>query len=268
MENLLAGDAMLARLDVMLVLFVRSIGVVIIGAIPGVGPAVAIAILLPATFPLDPIVGLTVLLGIYGSSMHDGAIPAVLINAPGTAVNALTSYDGFAMTQKGEAHRAVSLAYNASFCGGIFGIACLILLSPVLAFVAPMFGNREIFLAALLGIILVILAHRNQFFAAGMLALFGIFLQTIGLDAITYTQRYPFGFNFLTSGVNLIVVVLGLFALSQAFFLLIAPDSAPDAKPVAGRISAGFRELLQRKRVATVASAFGITLGMISATKS
>ena len=112
MENLVAGLEMLARWDVILALLVGSIGGVIIGAIPGVGPAVAIAILLPATFSLDPIVGLTMLLGIYGSSMYGGAIPAVLINTPGTAVNALTSYDGYPMTQRGEAHRAVSLAYS------------------------------------------------------------------------------------------------------------------------------------------------------------
>ena len=140
----------------------------------------AIAILLPATFSLDPIVGLTMLLGIYGSSMYGGAIPAILINTPGTAVNALTSYDGYPMTQEGQAHRALSLAYSASFWGGIFGIICLILLSPVLALIAPMFGSREIFLAALLGIILVVLAHRGQIFAAGMLAMFGIFLQHRG----------------------------------------------------------------------------------------
>ena len=126
MENLIAGAEMLARWDVMIALLIGSIGGVIIGAIPGVGPAVAIAILLPATFSLDPIVGLTMLLGIYGSSMYGGAIPAVLINTPGTAVNALTSYDGYPMTQRGEAHRAVSLAYSASFWGGIFGILCLI----------------------------------------------------------------------------------------------------------------------------------------------
>ena len=266
MENLIAGAEMLARWDVLIALFVGSIGGVIIGAIPGVGPAVAIAILLPATFSLDPIVGLTMLLGIYGSSMYGGAIPAVLINTPGTAVNALTSYDGYPMTERGEAHRAVSLAYSASFWGGIIGILCLILLSPVLALIAPMFGSREIFLAALLGIILVILAHRGQIFAAGMLAMFGIFLQTVGLDAVTYTQRYTFGLSFLSSGVNLIVVVLGLFALSQAFFLLTAPDSSPDAKPVTGRMSAGIRELLKHKRVATVASGFGVVLGMIPGT--
>lgn len=266
MENLLAGAAMLARWDVMVALLVGSVGGVIIGAIPGVGPAVAIAILLPATFAFDPIVGLTVLLGIYGSSMYGGAIPAVLINTPGTAVNALTSYDGYPMTQNGEAHRAVSLAYSASFWGGIFGILCLIFLSPVLAWIAPMFGSREIFLAAFLGIALVILAHRGQIFAAGMLAMFGIFLQTVGLDAVTYTSRYTFELSFLSSGVNLIVVVLGLFALSQAFFLLTAPDETPDAKPVTGRLTAGFRELLRHKRVATVASGFGVILGMIPGT--
>lgn len=266
MENLLSGLEMLARWDVMLALLVGSVGGVIIGAIPGVGPAVAIAILLPATFSMDPIVGLTMLLGIYGSSMYGGAIPAVLINTPGTAVNALTSYDGYPMTQRGEAHRAVSLAYSASFWGGMFGILCLILLSPLLALVAPMFGSREIFLAALLGIILVILAHRGQIFAAGLLAMFGIFLQTIGLDAVTYTQRYTFGYSFLSSGVNLIVVVLGLFALSQAFYLLTAPESTPDAKPVTGSLGAGMKELLGHKRVATVASGFGVILGMIPGT--
>ncbi len=266
MENILAGLEMLARLDVLAALLIGSIGGVIIGAIPGVGPAVAIAIMLPATFGLDPIVGLTMLLGIYGSSMYGGAIPAVLINTPGTAVNALTSYDGYPMTERGEAHRAVSLAYSASFWGGIFGIGCLIFLSPLLAIVAPMFGSREIFLAALLGIILVILAHRGQIMAAGMLAMFGIFLQTIGLDAVTYTQRYTFGQSFLSSGVNLIVVVLGLFAISQAFFLLTGPDSSPDAKPVTGKIGAGFKELLKHKRIATVASGFGVILGMIPGT--
>ena len=249
-----------------LALLVGSIGGVIIGAIPGVGPAVAIAILLPATFSLDPIVGLTLLLGIYGSSMYGGAIPAILINTPGTAVNALTSYDGYPMTEKGEGHRALSLAYTASFWGGIFGILCLILLSPVLALIAPMFGSREIFLAALLGIILVILAHRGQIFAAGMLAMFGVFLQTVGLDAVTYTQRYTFGYSFLSSGINLIVVVLGLFALSQAFFLLTDVDTSPDAKPVKGRMSVGIKELMKHKRIATVASGFGVILGMIPGT--
>ena len=191
MEALFSGVELLMRWDVALALFIGSIGGVIIGAIPGVGAAVAIAILLPATFSLDPIVGLTMLLGIYSSSMYGGALPAILINTPGTAVNALTTYDGYPMTKRGEARRALALAYSASFWGGIFGILCLIFLSPVLALIAPHFGSREIFLAALLGIILVVLAHRGQVFAAGGLAGFGILLHTVGLDT-KYNQRMTF----------------------------------------------------------------------------
>ena len=263
MELLFDALAILARWDVALALLVGSVGGVIIGAIPGVGAAVAIAILLPATFSLDPIVGLTLLLGIYGSSMYGGAIPAILINTPGTAVNALTTYDGYPMTKRGEGRRALSLAYSASFFGGIFSIACLILLSPVLAKIAPMFGSREIFLAALLGILLVILAHRGQVWAAGMMACFGIWLNTIGLEPIQYSKRYTFGQSWLSGGVDLIVVVLGLFAISQAFVLLVDRDKAPKAEAVKGGLFQGFRELLKHPRVAGISASFGVLMGMI-----
>ena len=263
METLLSGLMILARWDVIAALIVGSAGGVIIGAIPGVGPAVAIAILLPATFSLDPIVGLTVLLGIYGSSMYGGAIPAILINTPGTAVNALTTYDGYPMTQRGEGRRALSLAYSASFFGGVFSVLALMLLSPVLALVAPMFGSREIFLAALLGIILVVTAHRGQVLAAGMLASLGIFINTIGLEPVRYSKRFTFGQSWLSSGIDLIVVVLGLFAISQALSLLTERDESPKAAPVRGGLFQGLRELLRHKRLAGVSASFGVVMGMI-----
>ncbi|MGB1213172.1 MAG: tripartite tricarboxylate transporter permease [Pikeienuella sp.] len=263
MDALLSSIDLLARWDVLAALLIGSIGGVIIGAIPGVGAAVAIAILLPATFALEPLVGLTILLGIYGSSMYGGALPAILINTPGTAVNALTTYDGYPMTQRGQARRALALAYGASFFGGVFSIVCLILLSPLLALIAPHFGSREIFLAALLGIILVILAHRGQIFAAGMLACFGIFLNTVGLEPVKYTKRYTFDQTWLASGVDLIVVVLGLFALSQAFVLLVGKDERPEAQPVQGSMLSAMKELWLYKRVAAAASSFGVLMGMI-----
>ena len=262
MDVFLSGVALLLRWDVALALMIGSVGGVVIGAIPGVGAAVAIAILLPATFSLDPIVGLTMLLGIYGSSMYGGALPAILINTPGTAVNALTTYDGYPMTKRGQARRALALAYSASFWGGTFGILCLIFLSPLLALVAPHFGSREIFLAALLGIILVVLAHRGQVFAAGMLAGFGVLLHTVGLD-VKYNQRMTFEQSWLTGGFDLIVVVLGLFALSQAFLLLTDRDSAPKPQPVEGSLFSGMKELWLYKRVATAAGSFGVLMGMI-----
>jgi len=266
MDNLISGFAILAQWQVIVALLIGSVGGVIIGALPGVGAAVAIAILLPATFAFEPIVGLTLLLGIYGSSMYGGAIPAILINTPGTAVNALTTYDGYPMTKRGEGHRALSLAYSASFFGGIFSILCLIVLSPVLAWVAPHFGSREIFLAAFMGILLVILAHRGQTFSAAMLAFFGIFLSTVGLEPVKYTKRFTFDQTWLSSGVDLIVVVLGLFAISQALLLLVDKEHAPGEAHVRGNIFAGLKELLGLKRIATVSSSLGVIMGMVPGT--
>lgn len=263
MELLLSALQLLARWDVAAALLVGSIGGVIIGAIPGVGPAVAIAILLPATFAMEPIVGLTMLLGIYGSSLYGGAIPAILINTPGTAVNALTTYDGHPIAAGGNPRRALALAYSASFYGGIFSIVCLMFFAQALAVIAPHFGSREIFLAALLGIVLVVLAHRGQTFAAGMLACLGIFLNTIGLEPIRYTRRFTFDQTWLASGIDLIVVILGLFALSQAFLLLVQKDTQPELVKVRGGLFRGLKELLRHKRVATVSSSFGVTMGII-----
>ncbi len=264
MELVLASLEIIARWDVIAALMIGAIGGVIVGGLPGVGAAVAIAIVLPVTFSLEPIVGLTLLLGIYGSSMFGGAIPAILVNTPGTPVNALTTYDGYPMTRRGEARRALSLAYSASFFGAVFSIVALMLLAPVLARIAPMFGAREIFLAALLGILLVIITHRGQVLVAATLAFLGIFLQTIGIEATAYTQRYTFGMGWLQSGIDLIVVVLGLFAISQALILFMDKDKSyklPHVEKVG--FFAQMKDLWIYRRVATVASSFGVICGMI-----
>ena len=263
MDLVIEGLAAIFRFDVLLALLVGSIGGVIIGAIPGVGPAVAIAIILPATFALDPIVGLTLLLGIYGASMYGGAIPAILINTPGTAVNVLTTYDGYPLTRDHQSGRALSLAYSASFVGGIISVLCLILFSPVIAKVAPLFGSRDIFMAALLGIVLVVIAHRGHSLAAGAMVSFGIFLNTVGLESINYSKRYAFDQSWLFSGFNLIVVLLGLFAMSQAFVLLNQRDEKKNIPEFEGSLLGGLKEVVQHKRVAGTSSGFGVIMGII-----
>ena len=263
MDVFVAALDIITRWDVILALLIGSVGGVMIGAIPGVGPAVAIAILLPATFGMDPVVGLTLLLGIYGSSLYGGAIPAILVNTPGTAVNALTTYDGYPMTQAGQAPRALGLAFGASFVGGMFSVACLVLMAPVLAKVAPMFGSREIFLAALLGCVMVVVAHRGQALAAGALLFFGIFIHTIGMEANRYTMRFTFDQPWLTQGIDLIVVVLGLFAVSQAFVLLTGPEGGGKVPKLEGSVARSFLEVFRHKRVAAAGSASGTVMGII-----
>ena len=263
MVDLLSALSMISDPRVILALLIGSIGGVIIGAIPGVGAPVAIAIILPATFSMDPLIGLSAMLGIYGSSMYGGALPAILINTPGTAVNALTTFDGYPMTKQGRAREALILAYTASFVGGVVGVIALMLLSPVLAAVAPNFGSREIFLVALLGMILVIMVHKGQVAAAGMLSGLGIFLGTVGLDRSTYSQRFTFEQSWLASGFDLIVVVLGLFALSQAFVLLLEPNDSPKVERVQGKLWTGLGAVFKHIRVALVGSGSGVSMGII-----
>ena len=151
MEFLWLGLSNLLQPPVMLALVIGAIGGLMIGAIPGIGPAIAIAILLPATVFLDDLVSLVLLLGVYGSSMYGGAIPAILINTPGTPVNALTTYDGYAMTQRGEAGRGLSLADSASFGRLLLdsvALAALVLFGPYLRDLGALFGQRDIFMAA------------------------------------------------------------------------------------------------------------------------
>ena len=136
MDALITGLHNLLEPQVLLALLIGSLGGLVIGAVPGIGPAIAIAILLPATVFLPDLVSLVLLLGIYGSSMYGGAIPAILINTPGTPVNALTTYDGYSMTRRGEGPRALALAYSASFYGGTISIL------TALAALMP-FGDRE-----------------------------------------------------------------------------------------------------------------------------
>ena len=118
-------------------------------------------------------------------------------------------------------------------------------------------------MAALLGVVLVIIAHRGHSFAAAMLVFFGMFLSTVGMEAIRYSMRFTFSQSWLMSGLDLIVVLLGLFALSQAFLLLVQPNEKPQAPELKGRIFGGFTEILRHKRVASASAGFGVIMGII-----
>ena len=264
MDLILSSLDIFLRWDVWVAISVGSIGGVIIGAIPGVGPPVAIAILLPATYSMDPLIGITMLLGIYGSAMYGGALPAILINTPGTAVNALTTYDGYSMTKDNKARRAIKLAYWSSFTGGIFSVIALVFMTSLIAKVAPLFGSRDILMAALLGLILVVISHRNKTLIAGMLVFFGMFISTIGMESVKYTMRFTFDQKWLLSGFDLITVLLGLFAVSQAFILILGSDkrvSMPSLKR--GKNREGIFDLIKYKTVALISAGMGVIMGII-----
>ena len=263
MDALLAGLDQLGNWHVLIALFAGAISGVIIGAIPGLGPAVAIAVLLPATYAMDPLTALTLLLGIYSGAWYGGAIPAILINTPGTPVNVLTTYDGYPMTLAGQARRALSLAYSASFVGGIVSVIVLILLARPLADIAANFGSAEFAMAALMAMVLVVIAHRGRILAAAITLAFGLFLATVGLETAFNTQRFTFGLVWLQGGIPLIPLVLGLFAMSQAFVLLLDDNQAGEPPRLTGRFFQGLAEIFRYPKTLFSSSGFGVFMGIL-----
>ncbi|MEM6695964.1 MAG: tripartite tricarboxylate transporter permease [Pseudomonadota bacterium] len=267
MDAFWIGLGNLMQADVLVAIVIGSVGGLAIGAIPGIGPAIAIAILLPATVFLDDLVSLVMLLGVYGSSMYGGAIPAILINTPGTAVNALTTYDGYSMTRRGEANRALSIAYSASFLGGCFSVltalVALLLFGPYLRDLGALFGQRDIFMAALLGAVLLIAAHRKTMVIAAFLFSFGFLIAMVGRQSLRDIDRYTFGVEYLYPGFNLIVVIVGIFAISQALFLLTGKDADPPEARRKGGLLRGFIELWRNRLTALISATYGTIMGII-----
>ncbi|WP_067217682.1 tripartite tricarboxylate transporter permease [Marinomonas gallaica] len=237
---------------------------VTIGSIPGLEPAGVMAILLPLTFSMEPLFGVTLLLGVYGGAWYGGAIPAILMNTPGTPVAVLTTYDGYPMAKRGEGKKALSIAYTSSFFGGIISVLSLVFFAPMLSQVATLFGSAEFAMLALLGMVFVVLAHNKFAIEAAAMIGLGMFLGTIGIDRSYNTQVYTFDEPFLLAGIPLVPAVIGLFAMSQAYILLSkkSGDSFKTKLEGSGHFS-GFTVLLRNKVTAIRSAILGVVMGLL-----
>ncbi|ENM5792879.1 tripartite tricarboxylate transporter permease [Vibrio mimicus] len=264
MDTIFLGIHEILTIQVVLAIVCGAILGVSIGSIPGLEPAGVMAILLPMTFNMDPLPAVTLLLGVYGGAWYGGAIPAILMNTPGTPVAVLTTYDGYPMTQKGEGKRALSIAYSSSFFGGMVSVLSLVLLAPLLSKIAMHFGSAEFAMLAALGMIFVVMAHYRQAFAAAMMLGLGIFLGTIGIDRSYNTMTYTFNQEWLFGGVPLVPTVIGLFAMSQAFVLLSQKgnDSQVTTYKGKGRFS-GMLVVMKHKWTAIRSAILGVIMGLL-----
>ncbi|NGO55010.1 tripartite tricarboxylate transporter permease [Allomesorhizobium camelthorni] len=264
MDSVLLGLEHIATWQVILALLFGALCGIMVGAIPGLEPAGAMAILLPFSLQLEPLAGVTLLLGSYGGAWYGGAIPAILIRVPGTPVNVLTTYDGYPMARRGEAHRALSLAYSSSFIGGTISVLALIFLAPYLAKAAEKFGAPEFAMVAVLALVSVILAHQKHVVPALLSLGLGMFLGTIGFEPLFNTQRFTFGQQWLLGGVPMVPVVIGMFAMSQAFVLLETKTHRADAGDLAyhNRFR-GLMEAFRYPRTLARSSGLGVVMGLL-----
>jgi len=187
----------------------------IFGSIPGLTFSMALALMLPFTFGMETTPALGLLLGVYVGGMTGGSVSAILLGIPGTPSAAATVFDGYPMAQKGEASVALGAAVIASTFGGLFSLVVMMLLLEQVAAVAIKFGPAEIFALVLFGLSTICgMAERSM--VRGLIAgTLGLMLMIVGLDELDGVARLTFGTVQMQQGVNLLVAMIGLFAVPQ-----------------------------------------------------
>ena len=187
----------------------------LVGVLPGIGPTATIALLLPATFKLNPIAAIIMLSGICYGAMYGGSTTSILLNIPGEASSVVTCLDGYQMARKGRAGPALGISAFGSFIAGTFSIVGLVIFAPTLADFALKFGPPEYFALMVMGLSVVAYLARKSMAKALMMAVVGIVLGCIGLDPITATPRFTFGILDLADGIGIAPVVMGLFGIAE-----------------------------------------------------
>jgi putative tricarboxylic transport membrane protein len=188
---------------------------IFVGALPGLTATTGCALLLPFTFGHDPLQGLLMLVGVFCGGIYGGSIAAILLRTPGTPAAAATMLDGFPMSERGEAGRAIGLATVASFAGGTIGAIVMTLLAPWIARAGLAFGPPEFFALTMFGLAMIIAVSGDNLRRGAMAAALGLLVTTIGFDPISAQARFTFGTRELLGGIELIPVLIGLFGVAQ-----------------------------------------------------
>ena len=188
---------------------------IIIGILPGLGPPVAISLAIPLTYGFDPLIGMSVMLGIYKGGTYGGSISAILINTPGTPAASATVLDGFPLAKQGKAGKALDIALYGSVFGDAFSIMLLCVIAQPIASIAARFGPVELFSLLLFAMTIIAGLAGKSMFKGLIAACFGLAFSIIGIDPVEGLPRFTFNTVFLESGLSVIPVIVGLFAISE-----------------------------------------------------
>ncbi|HEX6175784.1 MAG TPA: tripartite tricarboxylate transporter permease [Candidatus Binatia bacterium] len=233
-----------------------------LGAMPGLGGLVGLAILLPFTFDMDPFMAFSIMIGLISVTSTSDTIPSVLFGVPGTAAAQATIMDGHPMAKNGEAGRAFGAAYTASLMGGLFGALILAVSIPVIRPVVLAFGSPEFFMMGMLGISMVAVLSGNAPMKGLIAGAFGLAIGMVGMDPQTGVIRWAFGALYLWDGIPLVPVALGLFAIPEVVDLVIKGTSISNVpnQAISG-VWLGIRDAFRHWFLVLRCSAIGVWVG-------
>ena len=239
---------------------------VIFGAVPGMTVILAIVLFLPFTYSLGPIQSFMFLLGIYCAGGYGGSISAILIHTPGTPHATATMLDGYPLKEKGQAHKALNVALQASTFGGLLSAVTLLFFAPQIAKFAERVGTPEYFLVCLFGLTIIAGVSGKSLLKGIIACCFGLFIETIGIDPMAGSTRFIFNNINFYSGFDLVICLIGLFALSE-ILQKNKPEKQIQIKGLPndkGKISA--QEYKRMSLPALISAFIGIAIGIIPGT--
>jgi putative tricarboxylic transport membrane protein len=192
-----------------------------VGVLPGLGPAATISLLLPLSYALGSTLTATIMLaGIYYGAMYGGSTTSILLNIPGEAASVVTCIDGYQMAKQGRAGPALGISAIGSFIAGTAGVVGLTFVAPPLSAFALKFGPPEYFSLTILGLMLATYLSGSSILKGLIMTILGLLLATVGMDPVTGSTRYTFGFLILEDGFDFLTLGMGLFGIGEIFINL------------------------------------------------
>jgi putative tricarboxylic transport membrane protein len=265
-ENLLAGAAHLAvPTNIFFLFFGTALGIVF-GAIPGLTATMGLALLVPFTFSMEPTTGLLMLAGIYVGAMYGDAIPAILINTPGTPAAIATTFDGYPLSQKGMAQHALVAAAFASCFGSIVGNIVLAFAAEPLAEMSLKFGPAEYFWLGIFGLTIISVLSTGNLLKGFITACLGLLLSTVGMATLSGEVRLTFGFSEMQGGIGLAGALIGFFCLPEILSNIIGKRretySGEQVQPSLKIIVETVVDLVKRPVLMIRSSVIGLVVGI------
>lgn len=195
--------------------FIGCLGGTLVGVLPGIGCTAAVAMLLPATFHLNPISAIIMLSGIAYGSAYGGSTTAILVNVPGETSSVVTCMDGYQMARKGRAGPALGMAAFGSFIAGTLAVVGVMLLSPILARAALLFGPPEYFALMIMSMTIVTYLVQGSMPRALIMVGLGLILGTVGMDPMSGRDRFVYGILELKDGISVATMAIGMFGVAE-----------------------------------------------------
>jgi putative tricarboxylic transport membrane protein len=255
----------LVNLDLLLLVAVGTFAGIYVGAIPGLSVTMAVSILISFTFSWEVYPALALMIGIFMGGVYGGSRTAILLNIPGAPAAIATALDGYPMAQQGKAGEAIGIVTVVSFLGGFIGIFALAVLTPLLSDFALSFQPRDYMMLGMMGILLVGSLSGESLVKGVFAGALGIALGAVGRDPLTFTERFTFGLDGLTSGVSFVAIMIGMFGISEGLMQLHTVNT-PAVKQKISRIVPSWSAIRKHIPLGLQTSTIGTIIGALPGT--